>query len=157
MSIDVSRWLLLCGTLLAPWQVSAYCINTSDVTFEPAQPTAGQDVGVRLRAFGAIWDITSPVVGVVGNTVNVSARNVTPSLPPPQSTILVAIGPLIPGQYSVVVSTTEDTGPCPSVTVPLVVTGGQPVAVAAPTLSTVMLTALVLLVGLMGWFGVRRI
>jgi hypothetical protein len=143
------------GAIASP-TASAYCINASDVTFEPAQPTAGQDVGVRLRAFGAIWDITSPVISVVGSTVSVSARNITPSLPPPQSSILVAVGPLLPGQYSVVLSTTEGTGPCPPVTVPLVVTGGQPDAVAAPTLSPLWLALMAAMLALVGWVGLRR-
>lgn len=149
------RLLGLLGAI-APTNSSAYCINGSDVTFEPAQPSAGQDVGVRLRAFGAIWDVTSPEASVVGNAVNVTARNITPSLPPPQSTILVAVGPLIPGQYSVALATTEGAGPCPTVTVPLVVAGGRPDAVAAPTLSLPWLALMAVLLALAGWVGLRR-
>lgn len=157
---------ILLGVLgaLAPAAAHAYCINMDDVGFVPNHPLANQPTSIYLEMYFGVWHQNSASATVAGNVINVFAENSSgASLPPPANVILIPIGSLAAGNYSVVLTTREwgSSGgtnilDCPTITVPLIVAGGVPDAVPAPTLSPLWLLLMAALLAVAGWFGLRQ-
>jgi hypothetical protein len=155
--------LVILGAI-ASIEADAYCINANDVGFVPSPATANEPVSVYLEMYFGVWHQNSVTATVNGNVINVFAENSSgAALPPPANVILIPIGTLAAGTYSVVLTTREwgNSGgtnivSCPTVTVPLVVAGGVPEAVAAPMLSPLWLAFLAALLTLTGLVGQRR-
>jgi hypothetical protein len=153
---------MLCA--IASTTANAYCINASDVSFVPTPVVSNQDASVRLRMFAGVWFTQTASASVSGSTINVFAENgVNAGIPAPTSAIVIPMGSLSPGAYSVVVATRDYGGSggtnfvvCPTVTVPLVVAGGAPDAIAASALSPLWLALMAALLALVGWVGLRR-
>lgn len=153
---------MLCA--IASTAANAYCINASDVSFVPTPVVANQAASVRLQMFVGRWFQETASASVIGNTINVFAENgVNVGIPAPGDIIVIPLGSLPPGTYSVVVATRDYGGSggtnfvvCPTVTVPLVVAGGAPDAIAASALSPLWLALMAALLALVGWVVLRR-
>jgi len=91
-------------------------------------------------------------------TLSITSENWT--TPPADRCMSTAIAPLAPGNYTVnaysVIADSPDSVPQLFLSEPLVVAGGLPAPVGAPTLSSAALAALGLLLALGGFHAVRR-
>ncbi|MEO8672481.1 MAG: hypothetical protein ABI411_14280 [Tahibacter sp.] len=111
----------------------------TQLSFEPAQPLAGQAVTALLGP--AIEEDVSYDMVRVGNIVNVTGSlRLFDGLPPPPHINELALSSFPPGSYTVNLQLTYNAAICTPISGSFVVGGGN--AMSAPTLGWPMLVAL---------------
>lgn len=136
----------------------ARCPLAGDLTWIPAAPQTGDSVTIRLRIYNAMMDVFLGTRS--GNVIQLNANYAPRLTQPPFQDSTWNAGPLPGGTYRLDLSALwyNQIPPtqCPLVSVDMVVGGGAPAAVAAPSLSAWGLAALAALLALAAWLGLRR-
>ncbi len=148
-----------------PLHVYAQCASfapegwPTEVTFEPASPTAGEPIDIVLGPLDPVW-VDPWSVSANGNDIHFDGEFHSNDIvtPPPPEMSIHPLGSYPAGTYDVHIRLHRTDGtPCPEVAATLVVgpgPGGAPVGAPASGLAT--LTCLTLGILAIGWTSRRR-